>query len=98
MDSGTSTILTWVELNEYLREMRETVLADLPRATSERELWQAQGKMQLISELLNLQQVFQTMEAVRQEARDQQSVPVLRGYQGYRVRTPITAKEGSSGA
>jgi hypothetical protein len=56
-------VVPWPEVIEYFKECREQVMGEMGRAETDRKLWQAQGKMALIQELLNLPAIFTTLEA-----------------------------------
>lgn len=56
------TIITWGQLESYFKDTREAVLQELAEAETDRQMWQAQGKLALTLELLNLRAILATLE------------------------------------
>lgn len=60
-------VVPWAEVVAYFQDCRERTFGDLARAETDRQVWQAQGKLTLLEELCNIQDILKTLEAIGKE-------------------------------
>lgn len=65
--TDTPGVIPWPDLEAYIKESRERIIADLAEAEDLRGLYQAQGKLALVDELLNLRAIMATLDAAGKE-------------------------------
>lgn len=70
--------VTWDELLAYFRDSRELAITEMTLATTDRQLWAAQGKLALVEELLTLPDIFATMASQKEESAKEapKAVPI----------------------
>jgi len=57
-------VVSWVDVMAYFTDCRERTILDLAEAEDDKAMWRAQGKLALLNELLNLQDIHATLEAL----------------------------------
>ena len=60
-------VVSWVDVMAYFTECRERTILDLAEAEDDKAMWRAQGKLALLNELLNLQDIHATMTSLGKE-------------------------------
>lgn len=60
-------VVPWSEVMGYFKDCREQAIQELTAAKDDREMWRAQGKLALVEELLNLQDIHATMATLGKE-------------------------------
>ena len=61
-----SRIVPWDDVLAYFNEARERAIVDLASANETKDIWKAQGKLDLCNELLNLRSIFETIAEAEQ--------------------------------
>ena len=91
-----SHVIAWDEILAYFTEARERAIADMASADDTKQIWKAQGKVDLCNELLNLRAIFQTL-AQSEEDATQAKLPTARDLsrEAYRVRLQEGKKDAS---
>lgn len=67
MPEFSEFVVPWGTILAYFDECRERAIADLTRAETERHVWQAQGKLTLLSELCNIKDILGTLDTIGKE-------------------------------
>ena len=61
-------VVPWTDVLAYFTEARERAILDLASANETKDIWKAQGKLDLCNELLNLRSIFETIAEAEQKA------------------------------
>ena len=64
-------VVPWREVLAYFKECREQTIGEMSRAETERHLWRAQGKMELLEEFLSMPAIFATLKSAGEKASAQ---------------------------
>lgn len=59
-------VIPWREVLEYFKECREQTIGEMSRAETERHLWRAQGKMELLEEFLSMPAILATLKSAQE--------------------------------
>ena len=60
-------VVSWSDVMDYFKFLERQAIGEMARADTDRKLWQAQGKLALVQELLNLKDIFATLQEIGAE-------------------------------
>ena len=62
-----SPLIAWSDIKAYLDETRERIILDLADADNDKAVWRGLGKLALLDELSNLQDILATLDSAKRD-------------------------------